>query len=173
MNLIKEIRGKRFVLESPLSPDECIRRLKPRVGNLLSLYGPEAVVGSVHKLEFDICKRTRFRNPYQTTIFATLVGNGNGTKIVCRSSFTLAAVISITMISALGAICILTASLLAVARILLQWHLPTIGDMIFVLFGFGMLGLVMIFAMIGRFLTGDEEPFLLQFLEATISARRV
>jgi hypothetical protein len=170
-------RGTRVELYSPLSRDECVRRLKSVIDPWWKIFGSGEAIGGVSKTHFRARQRIWYRNSFQTVLHAKLEDSGSGTRVVC----TYAAAIFVRCFTAIW----------LVGVILIGG--PIFCNSLFAVLGFGhdssngnqqdmALGLVIpvalpafVFAIMafGRWLARNERSFLNQLICDTLQAHTV
>lgn len=67
-------------LISPLSREECVRRLSSKTG---TAWDGTAVIGSVGETAFRLRKRISYRNSFQASLSGKLIDDRQGTRLHC------------------------------------------------------------------------------------------
>lgn len=150
------------ILESPLPPNECIRRLQGSVRSRFAIFGPGAIVGRVDEQTFRI--RNASRRGFQLTLHGELEAAGRGTRLVCRLGrspwhFLPIIVFAVIFLSIIAA---------SVARVADDQSLDGALPFISMLFFFG----VMCFMGVLEFIRSkDDRDILLDFLQRVAESR--
>jgi len=159
-------------LLSPLSLEECVRRLRDAIDGPWRLRGKRAVTGSVDEARFRGWKRVSYRNSFQTEVIATFVADRDQTRIHCRFGLS-PFVVAFIAIWACGVLWIggqiFVASIAAMLRGATDLNQQFMGIVVPPALLAFLWGLVWL----GRRLARDEREFLTQFLCATLQACRV
>jgi hypothetical protein len=73
----------RIDLVSPLPHEECVRRLREVTNNSWMIFGSRPLIGRVGKTSFNLRKRIRGWNSFQTCLFGTFEQDARQTRLRC------------------------------------------------------------------------------------------
>ncbi len=154
-------------LVSPLTREECVRRLRESVDSEWALFGSRPLIGRVDDSSFKSRQRKRYRNSFQTYLRAALEDEGHQTRIRCH--FGMHPLVTAFMIFWFS-IVLLGTNLPTLAWLANGggWEvlaLPACG-LLMVGLGFGLVSF-------GRFLARGEQVYLQDFLQETLEAHTV
>jgi hypothetical protein len=158
-------------LSSPLSPEECLRRLRAASDPQWKLFGAKPVLGGVHGGMFWGRRRISYGNSLQTVAFARVRASTAGSRIGVHFGLdpfacVLASVwFGFVLLGAVGWMISNLPRLSANGRAVGNWT-PLIGSI-------ALLGLAAGLLAFGRWLARDEKAFLTAFLIETTSASQV
>ncbi len=86
LSWLRALMGVRTVaLASPLSPAECIRRLRAQVDETEAMFGPQAVFGWFEKDKAQLRLRYRGNNTFSTVLRVRFVPQGSGANLICQT----------------------------------------------------------------------------------------
>lgn len=161
---------KSFELVSPITRDECARRLREKTeSRFLAVFSNKPVAGHVGYSSFRIRKRTAYRNSFRPHLSGEFLNEGGRTKVRCRVGMHPAVIVFMAIW--FGAVLIGggPAAISAIGS-LLRGHATAyawtgVAAAAFMLSGgAGMVAL-------GHFCGRDEPRFLIDFLRDTIAAQ--
>jgi hypothetical protein len=154
-----------FDLISPLSREECVRRLRSKID---PAWGG-TVVGSVSETSFRLRKRIYYRNSFQYSLSGKLIDDNGQTRLHCRIG--LHPFVRAFLVVWFGGVLIgCVAVTIQMANGLMHGSLPTNGwpgaAIPFLMLAGG-------FALVtaGKYFARDESAFLLDFLHRSLDAR--
>tara|TARA_R110000868_G_scaffold37022_2_gene130971 strand:- start:1339 stop:1809 length:471 start_codon:yes stop_codon:yes gene_type:complete len=156
-------------MQSPLSRDECIKRLRESVGSQQIAESNKTVIGTYGENSFEIRKAISYRNRFQTVLKASFAETSNGTQLKCRLGISTLASLTLTG-WLLAPVAVLLILLIFNDR---SESVTRIQDVLLSFVPLGMLVFIITLTVRGLFLAKGEVPFLLKFLETTIGAKRV
>jgi hypothetical protein len=165
----RAIFGVTLELQSPLTPAQCLERLKQNTDSYWRLFGTKPVVGWVRGQKFSGLKRITYRNSFQTRILAIFHASGNGSQIILR--FGAAPLVQIFVAIWLAGVlgiggAAFTSGIIAYIRgdePKNSWMTLAI-PLIMAAFGICLYKF-------GRWLAREEQAFLLTFIMTTLDAR--
>ncbi len=162
-------RAGRADLSSPLSPEQCIQRLRDACDGPSALFGSREVIGRLGRDSFRGHIRIGYRNSFQTYVTAKFLPDGAQTRIRCR--FGLHPLVIVFMAIWFGVVLTASGSIFVVAVVHLIQH-TAVGlagiavPLLMLAFGYGLVR-------VGRWIARDEQELLTEFLCTTLHARRV
>ena len=149
-------------LISPLPREECVGRLRSKVG---TTWDGATVIGSVGESSFRFRKRIFYRNSFQASLSGKLLEDNGRTRVHCRVGLHpfvtgfLAVWIGIVLIGCVAMIASLASGAIPANR----WPQAAIP--------FLMLAGGIAILKVGQFLSRDEADFLIDFVRRTLDAR--
>jgi len=149
-------------LRSPLPREECVRRLRSKVG---TAWDGATVIGSVGENSFRLRKRIFYRNSFQASLSGKLIDDNGETRLHCRVGLHpfvtafLAVWIGVVLIGCIAMIVSLASGAIPAN----QWPQAAI-PFLMLAGGFAILK-------VGQYLSRDEADFLVDFLRKTLEAR--
>ncbi len=149
-------------LMSPLPREECVRRLRSKVG---TAWDGATVIGSVGENSFRLRKRIFYRNSFQASLSGKLIDDNGETRLHCRVGLHpfviafLAVWIGFVLIGCMAMIVPLATGAIPANR----WPQAAIP--------FLMLAGGVALLKVGQYLSRDEAEFLVDFLRKTLEAR--
>jgi hypothetical protein len=155
---------KSFDLVSPLSRDECVRRLRAKTKSpwVPAVFSDEPLDGDVENTWFRLRKRIAYGNPFQPHLSGELLDEDGRTRVLCRYEFRLTVVIFMAIW--FGGV------LIGGGAVALRGHTPAAAwaaitcTAFMVAGGVGFIGLGLLFAR-------NERQFLIDILHDAIVAR--
>ena len=160
------IGGEQIVLTSPLSAEECMRRLRGSVRSDWATFSSAAVLGKVGDTSFRIRKRPSpfVRNSFQTHLYARVERLGSQTQITCRIGMNrFIAVFTMSWFAF-----VLAFASVAGGATLFSASKGDAAITLAISVGMGFLGTGLV--RWGRFMSRGDRSFLLAFLRTTIDA---
>jgi hypothetical protein len=163
-------------LISPMSPAECVERLKPFVDSPLVLFGSRPLIGEVSEQKLQLRKRISYRNSFQSRLVAELSVEDHQTRLCCSFQTQpfglLVGIIGIAVLfvvaTTFGTVLIsgaVTGAMLKSANPLLL-AIPFLVLVLLVVGGAGV-------AALGKRLARGEEDYILDTLSKALEATRV
>lgn len=168
MTLYEMIFGRRFTLKSPLSPDECARRLAKELDHSWSWFGLKPFQGTATARQIYIRCRSVFFYDFQTAIYADLEIEDGGTRFNCKTG-TMRSTHFVAVLYFIALTFYLFSLLPHFIEPVSQSVAPHEEKILLFLFVLAPLALFVW----GRFLAKRDEEILVEFLENEIGARRV
>lgn len=155
-------------LVSPLSRDECVKRLGAEVSSYWAIASGKPVFGSITSDTIKLRKRIYYRNSFQPTLRGHLDDAGTGTRIHCEFGeipllpvFIAAGMIIVIALTGVG-MTLRSVNLHEVPLIAII--LPLAALPLFLGIGIGSIYL-------GRWLARDERAYLVDFVRKTTEAK--
>ncbi len=154
---------------TPLSPQDCTTRLKANIDSGWAPFGTTPVRGSVGDTRFQLRKRIRYNNSFQTCCYGRLETSGSGTLIHCRFGLNRFAIVF--MVIWFGFFAAITAGFI----LGLATYQPsgasneTVAGFPVFLIAMPVFGVAAI--LFGRYLARDEQGFLSDFICAVLDAK--
>lgn len=150
---------------SPLTPDECRRRLKEAVDTPWTLFGKKPAIGGPSGDGFELRKRISYRNSFQARLLLELAPQGRGARLRCRIGMHPLA--KGFMLVWLG---IVTSFALIFPAEVLRG--PDAGpQLLFAFAPLGMLAFGIGLVVLGRKIASGEHDFLRDFVKTTLDAQ--
>ena len=123
-------------------------------------------MGRIGKTSLRLHRRIRYRNSFQTQLFAQLVDEGHRTRLHCRFGFH--PFITVFIVVWCGFALVLGG---AMSIPLLKAGSPTSQQWLGVVIPFALLAFLVAMVQFGRFLSRNDPQFLIDFLCRTLEAR--
>ena len=146
-------------LISPLSRKECVRRLEAAIAPdrifLGGLFTAKPFIGSVSETSLRLRARIRYRNSFQTHLYATLAGADGHTRLHCRFGMHPSVVVFMSIWFGFVSVAAIAMTIKASAAAVVP-------------LGFFVFGAILV--LIGRAVARDEQDQLIEFLKTTIDA---
>ena len=155
-------------LLSPLTPSECLGRLRAVVDPQWKLFGSKPVLGSVTASRFWGCRRIYYGNSYRTFIFARFLTEPSGSKINIR--FGISPFVFLFMCVWFGLGFLVGLGMLYSAISSYSHGNAPPYTWVFLVFPWAILGAGYGMLRFGRWLARNEKAFLLDFLRKELSA---
>jgi hypothetical protein len=146
-------------LISPLPRDECVRRLQAAIGPdwifMGSLFTAKPCIGSVSETTLRLRVRIRYRNSFQTHLYATLADADGHTQLHCRFGTHPSVIVFMSIWFGFVVLAAIAMAIKASAAA-------------FVPLGLFVFGAILV--LVCRAVARDEQDQLIEFLETTIDA---
>jgi hypothetical protein len=157
----------RITLLSPLTREECVRRLREQVDPDGTIFGKKPVIGRVRETSLRLRKRIRGRNSFQTFLTAKMAEESGKTRFDCRFGMHPAVVAFMAFwfggVLAIGAGAVIELSGIAAALSVAE-PMVLLGPLAMVAFGIGLVTL-------GRFSSRDDAQFLTEFVRSAVEGK--
>jgi hypothetical protein len=158
---------RRITIISPLTPQECQRRLQEKIDRDGVLFGKKPVIGRVRQTSLRLRKRIKGKNSFQTFLFAKMNEAAGQTRFDCRFGMHPIVIGFMTFwfggIITMGAAAIIEAS--GVSATL------SISDPMLVFAPLGMIVFGIALVVICRYSARDDQQFLTDFLLDAVDGR--
>ena len=156
-------------LYSPLPRAECIKRLDTAFISFWVSFGLRNTIDNASTSHFSAGVRIRYRNSFQTTMYAKLADDGQGTRIVCR--FGMNAFVRLFLLFWFGGLASVAVAIVLSAASLFGLQSDNAPHPLV-----GIAGCTLLFALglglvrFGRNLANDEQNDLMSFVCRTVDA---
>ena len=157
----------RVTLISPLTREECVRRLREQVDPDGTIFGKNPVIGRVRETSLRLRKRIRGKNSFQTFLTARVIQDGGKTRFDCR--FGMHPIVIAFMafwfgaVLAIGAGAIVEVSGIAAALSIAE-PMVLMGPLTMVAFG-------IVLVTLGRHSSRDDAQFLTEFVRSAVDGK--
>ena len=151
----------KYVLHSPLSKQECARRLNEKMDRWWMIFGPNRIIGHASSGRLVARVRIYYGNSFQTLLRARLLDVDKGTSLTCRLGIRPA--LKIFVVCWFGFLLLAAVSnFFSMPGAATSWKFY-LGLAAMTGFGVGLIAFC-------RWLARDEEAKLVEFLRATVEA---